>query len=272
LSWGVASLVFLTLVFAALARRSRERRVRLGASVRTKPTSSERGSSWRALLDDWRSWSVVAGAVGLALGGPVGLLFGLGCGAAAAVGRSRKRAAATAALAQDQLGDAVASMAAGMRAGLSVQRSIGYAAQEARDPLRGSLERVIDDVELGFPLDRSLSALADSGGDDAKLVAGVLKMHRRSGGDLPAVLDRVGATLADRREIDAEVRGLTAQARLSGTILGVLPVGFFAFLWLTSRSDIQAAIHNPVGEAAIGLGSLLDIVAFLWIRQILRVR
>jgi tight adherence protein B len=177
-----------------------------------------------------------------------------------------------AALAQDQLGDAVASIAAGMRAGLSVQRSISYAAEEARDPLRGSLERVVDDVELGVPLDSALSALARSGGDDTKLVAGVLKMHRRSGGDLPAVLDRVGSTLADRRAIEGEVRGLTAQARLSGTILGVLPVGFFAFLWITSRSDIQAAIHDPVGEAAIGLGSLLDIAAFLWIRKILRVR
>ena len=44
---------------------------------------------------------------------------------------------------------------------------------------------------------------------------------------------------------------LTSQARLSGAILGVLPVGFFAFLWLTSRDQIEGAFHTPAGIAAL---------------------
>ena len=108
--------------------------------------------------------------------------------------------------------------------------------------------------------------------DDARLVAGDLGLHRRSGGDLPAVLDQVAATLRERQAAAGEVRALTAQARLSGTILGVLPVGFFAFLWLTSREQIEGAFRTPAGIAALALGALMEALAFLWIRHLLEVR
>ena len=105
-----------------------------------------------------------------------------------------------------------------------------------------------------FPLDDALRAWTEEvDTDDARLIAGVLGLHRRSGGDLPSVLDQVVETLRERRAAVREVRALTAQARLSGTILGVLPFGFFAFLWLTSRSDIEGALRiagRPRGDRA----------------------
>ena len=111
----------------------------------------------------------------------------------------------------------------------------------------------------------------DVGTDDARLVVGVLTLHRRSGGDLPHVLDQVAATLRERSEAAREVRALTAQARLSGAILGLLPIGFFAFLWMTSRGNIQGAFDSPIGIAAIVTGALLECVAFMWIRSLLEV-
>jgi tight adherence protein B len=82
----------------------------------------------------------------------------------------------------------------------------------------------------------------------------------------------VSDTLRERRAAVGEVRALTAQARLSGTILGVLPFGFFAFLWITSRDEIEGALRSPAGIAAIGLGLVLEGFAFLWIRHLLEVR
>jgi Flp pilus assembly protein TadB len=81
----------------------------------------------------------------------------------------------------------------------------------------------------------------------------------------------VAEALRERRETAREVRALTAQARLSGAILGLLPIGFFLFLLLTSRSDIAAAFETPAGIAATGLGLLMQGVAFVWIRHLLRV-
>ena len=68
------------------------------------------------------------------------------------------------------------------------------------------------------------------------------------------------------------MRALTAQARLSGVILGLLPIGFFAFLLLTSRQEMLDAIATPIGRTALGVGLGLELVAFVWIRHLLEVR
>ena len=90
-------------------------------------------------------------------------------------------------------------------------------------------------------------------------------------GDLHAQ-DRGVALIGFRLHRKDEVRALTAQARLSGAILGLLPIGFFLFLWTTSRRDIVGAFHEPAGIAAMVVGLALEGIAFVWIRRLLEVR
>jgi tight adherence protein B len=201
-----------------------------------------------------------------------GAVAGLAAGAAVPRVWERRRARARAALLEDQLAEAVSSLAAGMRAGLSLTRAIAFAADEAEQPLAASLASVADRTDLGTPLDAALREWAHAtASSDARLLAGVLDLHRRTGGELPSVLDGVASTLRERRAAAREVRALTAQARLSGTILGLLPIGFFLFLSVTSRDDIAAAFHSPAGIGAIALGFTMQGGAFLWIRSLLRV-
>jgi tight adherence protein B len=173
----------------------------------------------------------------------------------------------------EQLADAVGAMAAGLRAGLSLPQSFAYARDEAAEPLRGELTSLVDKIEVGTPVGEALSDWADAqGSEDALLIVGVLDVHRRSGGDLPTVLDGLAGTLRERRAALREVRALTAQARLSGVILGMLPIGFFGFLLLTSRREMLHAIVTPLGGTALGIGLALELLAFLWIRHLLEVR
>jgi Flp pilus assembly protein TadB len=81
----------------------------------------------------------------------------------------------------------------------------------------------------------------------------------------------LAATLRERRSAAREVRSLTAQARLSGAILGLLPIAFFAFLALTSRRDLDAALATSAGRTAIIAGLAMQAAAFAWIRSLLRV-
>jgi tight adherence protein B len=178
----------------------------------------------------------------------------------------RRRAAA-------QIADAVGAMAAGLRAGLSLPQSFAYARDEADEPLRSDLRSLVDKIEVGTPVGEALSDWADvQDSEDVYLIVGVLDLHRRSGGDLPTVLDSLAGTLRERRAAHQDVRALTAQARLSGAILGTLPIGFFGFLMLTSREEMLQAIGTPLGRMALGLGLGLEVLAFLWIRHLLEVR
>ena len=89
--------------------------------------------------------------------------------------------------------------------------------------------------------------------------------------ELPVVLDQLATTLDERRAAMQEVHALTAQARLSGAILGFLPIGFFLFLSVTSRDQIDAAFRTPAGIASVVIGLTLQGLAFIWIRTLLRV-
>ncbi len=220
----------------------------------------------------WLPWSLAGGLAAWVLIAPWCVPIGAAAGVGLRRGMRRRAAAKHAAIRDEQLADAVGSVAAALRAGLSVPQAIDYTAAETPPPLGSTFGEVARAIDLGEPMEAAVSRWAGSvGTDDARLFAGVLRLHRRSGGDLPSVLDQVVATLRDRRDAAREVRALTAQGRLSGAILGFLPIGFFAFLWLTSRRDIEGAFRSPEGMAAIGVGLAMEGLAFVWIRQLLEV-
>jgi tight adherence protein B len=268
----IAGAVTLCGGFAVFARAAATAEAAIEGLIPASPV--RRGSTFSSLDDRARiaaiaSLGFIAGAV---VAGPAGAIGGAVVGPAARVVVRRRRRKRRSEQLEADLADAVMAIAAAMRAGLSLPTSIAYAAGEIEEPLAETLARVADRSALGEPLDDALDRWADEvKGDDARLLVGVLSLHRRTGGDLPHVLDRVAATLRDRQAAAREVRALTAQARLSGGVLGALPVAFFLFLLVTSREDVRAAFHTSAGLAAVLLGLVMEGGAFLWIRRLLRV-
>lgn len=171
-----------------------------------------------------------------------------------------------------QLTDALAAIASASRAGRSLPQAIEVVAEQSPEPLGRELRSLVERVRLGTPIEDALERWASSlPTPEVRLTVGVLRMHRAVGGAVAPALENLARTLRERRSAARELRSLTAQARLSGAILGLLPVGFFGFLWATSRRDMVAALGTPLGRGAIALGLLLDAAAFAWIRRLLRV-
>jgi tight adherence protein B len=166
----------------------------------------------------------------------------------------------------------VTAIASALRAGRSLGQALVVAAAEADEPLDALVRDAAHHAALGVPMDEILDRFADAvGGSDVRLVTGVLKLHRRTGGALVTALDDVAQTLRARRESGRELRSLTAQARLSAAILGLLPLGFFLFLSVVARRDVESAYRTTAGASAIGVGLALQGAAFVWIRRLLRV-
>jgi tight adherence protein B len=280
-SWVVGALLAISALCAELGTRAWRREVALaplGSSSRSTMSADLFDVRSRLIariraLPGWVPWVAAAAVAGLVVSGillSAVAAAGVGCGWAI---RARKQLTRVAVQRDEQLADAVRAVASSLRAGMSTSQAIAYAEGESMPPLRTSLEAMNRSLQLGERFNEALDRWSNQvDTDDARLVAGVLQLHRRSGGDLPAVLDQVAGTLRERQAAAREVRALTAQARLSGTILGVLPVGFFAFLWLTSREQIEGAFHTSAGIAALSVGLLLEGLAFVWIRRLLEVR
>lgn len=255
-------------VLGAITIRMHERdgvRRRLGAPAPRRAPVLSHGAASAARI-------VAAAITGWWLGAVFGLVAGVTVAVAAPRIAARRRAARRIEAIDEQLSDAVASIAAGLRAGMSVLTSIGRAADDVGEPLASSLRDVVGRASLGVPLADSLGRFSSEiGTPGARLVTTALTFHHRVGGDSPTVLDRLAETLRHRADGEREIRSLTAQARLSGTILGVLPVAFFLFLMATSRDDLTSAYRSPMGATAIVAGLCMQGSAFVWIRRLLRV-
>ena len=255
---------------AALATRRRDHVLgRMGE----KPTLV--GGRRRSMALPGTAIATVLGVLGAVLGtlvaGPPGLVIGL---AAAAVPHflGRHRTARRSQLIEEQLIDAVGAVSSALRSGRSLVQSLEVARDEVHAHLGTMLSECVDRMALGVPFEEVLDELAEEvGSSDARLVTGVLRLHRRTGGALAASLDDVSRTLRARRDGARELRSLTAQARLSAAILGLLPLGFFLFLSVVARRDVETAYHTTAGASAIGIGLALQGLAFVWIRQLLRV-
>jgi tight adherence protein B len=213
-----------------------------------------------------------ASVAGFAIAGEAGALVAAGAVLVTPAIVARRRRTRVSRLTQDQLADGVSVIASGLRAGRSLRQAFELAAAEIDPPIGHSFERIGDRAELGDPMDDAVDAwAAEISGPDARLAAGVFRLHRRSGGALASTLEELASTLRARRSVARELRSLTAQARLSANILGLLPLGFFAFLSVVARDDMVAAVTTPAGSLAIVLGLVLQAAAYVWIRRLLRI-
>lgn len=264
---GAAVVLAVLFLGAAHARHADRRLV-------PRPNRTERVSGVRVV--GGRLFAGIVGVIGAGGGwfvaGAAGALAGALAGASAPIAFERRRAAHRMREVDAQLIDAVAAIGSAVRSGRSLGQSLAVAAVEVGAPLGDLLREAADRASLGVSIDEVLSDLGSAiGGADARLVTGVLRLHRRTGGTLAASLDDLTRTLRARRDAVRELRSLTAQARLSATILGLLPLGFFLFLSVVARRDVEAAYRSTAGASAIAVGLALQGAAFVWIRRLLRV-
>jgi tight adherence protein B len=216
--------------------------------------------------------AAVAGAgLGAWLAGPVGAVAGLGIGPVAVETTLSRRAAATRARAEAQLRDAVAVLAASLRAGLSVRRALEEAARDGRPPLRVPLQTALSRMQVGESLEVALEDLAKTLDiPDLRLLVTALRVHARVGGDLPVLLDEVAAVIGHRVESRRQIRALTAQGRASGVVLAVLPIAFVALLSWTGGDGLGAFYGTPAGAGLLLAGLACDAAGFAWISRIVR--
>lgn len=217
------------------------------------------------------TWAAGASVAGFWLAGPVGAFGGV-VGAEVlrrgALARRRRRGRAQM---DDQVGEALSTLSAAVRAGLSVRRALDEAHRAADSPLRDVLARAVDRLRMGQPLEAALEELNRGvGSSDAALVAALLDVHRRTGGDLPALLDEVGGIVEHRIEARRQIRSLTSQGRASGAVLAVLPIAFVGLLSGTGGDGLGAFYRTMPGAALLMAGLVCELLGFAWIRHIIR--
>jgi tight adherence protein B len=191
-------------------------------------------------------------------------------GAAVGVVRSadRRYAARLAA----QLPGTAQLLASALRAGLSLRQALTRAARDAPEPTAGELRRVVDELALGARVEVALDGLAERvPSRELRVMVTAIVVQLRTGGNLARALAGMAARLEERERLARELRGATAQARLTAWLVAALPLAGAAMAEVAAPGTVGRLMSTGLGPVVIGMSAALYASGMLLVRRLGRV-
>lgn len=180
---------------------------------------------------------------------------------------------------EEQLGDTLNLWVNAIRSGYSVLQGMEAIATELPPPVSQEFERVVQEVRLGLSLEQALNhMLRRMPSDDLDLVVTAVNIQREVGGNLAEILDIISHTIRERVRIKGEIRTLTAQGRLTGWVISLLPVGLgLALYTINPQYGGQLFVKEapwawpnvlPCGWLVVGMGLFMMLMGVLAVRKV----
>jgi tight adherence protein B len=233
----------------------------------------EAGSTW-----SFQSFVVVSIGLGAALGLALaafsrsifGALVGFPIGVMIPYFILRFKAGRRRGKLEEQLPDAIDLMGRAMRAGHPLSAGFKMVADEAPEPIATEFRQVFEEQRFGLPFDDSLLALGERVKvSDIRILITAILIHRQVGGNLAEVLDNIAALVRERFKLRRQLRVITAQGRLSGYVLALLPFVLGLAIFTLNRGYMMPIFEEEIGRFMLVGALVFQILGYLWIRKIL---
>lgn len=171
------------------------------------------------------------------------------------------------------LPDAIDLMGRALRAGHAVTAAIEMVAKEIPDPVGAEFRRVFEEQNFGLPIREALVNFSKRVPlADLQFLVTAMLVQKETGGNLAEVLDKAGAVIRERARLLGQLRVYTAQGRMTGWILGLMPFIIFGLMNLLNRSYARIMLDEPAGRKAIWIGLGLMTIGVSMIRKIVDIR
>ena len=169
--------------------------------------------------------------------------------------------------------EALEMFARSLRAGHSFTGAIQLVAQEMPDPIGPEFSKVFEEQNLGIPLRQALIGMTDRVDIlDVKFFVTAILIQRETGGNLAEIIDKIAYVIRERFRVQGQLKVFTAQARITGTILALLPVGMAVLLGMINPEYMRPLWVEKAGKIMIAVAVTLQILGFLAIRKIIRIK
>jgi tight adherence protein B len=171
------------------------------------------------------------------------------------------------------LPDAIDLLGRALRAGHAVTAAIEMVSKEIPDPVGMEFRRVFEEQNFGLPIREALLNLAKRVPvADLRFLVTAMLVQKETGGNLAEVLDKAATVIRERSRLLGQLRIYTAQGRLTGWILGLLPFVIFAAMSFLNRGYARNLIDDPMGRKAVWIGLGLMAVGMWTIRRIVDIK
>lgn len=165
--------------------------------------------------------------------------------------------------------EAIDLLARSIRAGHAFATGMKVVAEEAQEPVSTEFKTVFEEQKFGLPLEESLLGLADRIDlVDIRIFVTAILVQRDVGGNLAEILDKISYTIRERFMIQRQIRVYSAQGRMTGYLLAVLPIIMGVLIYMLNTEYMIILFTEPVGRLLIAGAFILQVLGFIVIRRI----
>lgn len=172
-----------------------------------------------------------------------------------------------------QLGDALMTVSNCLRSGFSFRQAIGRVSTDMPDPIAEEFKAALLEVSYGASMESALGGIARRmENSDMEMINSAIMVQQQVGGNLSEVIDNISDTIKDRIRIRQSLKTLTAQGRMSGLILGLLPVFALIFLTILNPEYMNTFYTTDFGRLLLIVSFLMECMGFFVIRKIVNIK
>lgn len=172
----------------------------------------------------------------------------------------------------DQLSDALLTIGNCLTAGLSFQQAMENIAREMPDPIANEFGRVVKEMRLGKTTEKALSDMMERiPSKDLSIALNAILIQHQVGGNLSEILESIAGTIEDRRRVKKEIKVLTSQGRISGIIVGALPLFLGVIVTILNPSYMLPFFTSPIGIVALIVAGIMELIGAFLIKKIVTI-
>jgi tight adherence protein B len=171
---------------------------------------------------------------------------------------------------ENQLADAMVTLANAVRAGLSLAQAMEILATQCPRPINAEFHQITAEYKLGKPLDRTLiEAKERLRSENFALFAAAILASHESGGKLNQTVERIAQSVLELQRLERKITAETAQARKSAVYMALAPGLILTVYYFVDPVNTTMLFTQIPGQIILSLAVVLNIVAYVWARVIL---
>ena len=164
-------------------------------------------------------------------------------------------------------------MVSGLRGGHGLVSVLGLVAREMGDPIGPEYRICFDEQNYGLELRTALENMCIRVPiQDNRIIMTAILIQKETGGNLAEVLEKCSTVIRERFRLKKEIQTKTAQGRLTGLVLSLMPVVLATGMYIMKPEVISLLWTRPAGLKMLYSGVVMIILGSLIIRKIVRIR
>jgi tight adherence protein B len=173
---------------------------------------------------------------------------------------------------EEMFPEALDLLSRAIRAGHAFQSAMGMVASELGDPVGPEFKKTFDQQNFGLPLRDALNELSERVPLlDVRFFVTAVLIQRDTGGNLSEILDNLAHVVRERFKILRQVRVHTAHGRFTAWVLLALPAALAVALEFINPDHMNLLFREHIGQIMIAIAVVMEVVGYIWIRQVIKI-